>query len=69
MGDDLRPLFGRVEYHLWCEEIDQAADWYARAIAVRDPFCVVFASAPLGRALRASAHWPPLAKAMNLPML
>jgi serine/threonine-protein kinase len=69
MGEHPRPLFGRVEYHLWCEEIDAAADWYARAIEARDPFCVVFAHAPLGRPLRASARWPPLARAMNLPEL
>ena len=68
MGDDPRPLYGRVEYHLWCGEIDRAADWYARAIEARDPFCVVFAQAPLGRELRASPHWRSLAAAMNLPL-
>ena len=67
MGEHPRPLFGRVEYHLWCGDIDAAADWYARAIEARDPFCVVFAHAPLGRDLRASARWPPLSKTMNLP--
>jgi hypothetical protein len=66
IGNPPRPIFGRVEYHLWTGEIDAAADWYARAIAERDPFCVIFANGPHGRVLRASPRWAPLAQAMNL---
>jgi serine/threonine-protein kinase len=67
MGDAPRPLIGRVLYHCVCAELDQAADWYERAINGRDPFALVFANGPLGGALRASHHWPALAKMMNLP--
>ena len=67
MGDRSQPLWGRVEYHLMCSEIDAAADWYENVIEERNPFAVVFAKNPLGKALRASPRWPKLARMMNLP--
>ena len=67
MGEVPRPLIGRVLYHWLCEETDQAADWYERAINGRDPFALVFAPSPMGRAFRASPRWPALADMMNLP--
>lgn len=67
MGDSPTPPWGRVEYHLFCGEIDAAADWYEKSIEQRDPFAVVFASAPIGKDLRHSPRWPRLAKMMNLP--
>jgi tetratricopeptide (TPR) repeat protein len=67
MGDTPYPIWGRVLYHLLCSDIDAAADWYERMIERRDPFAVVFASAPQVTALRASPHWPRLARMMNLP--
>jgi eukaryotic-like serine/threonine-protein kinase len=67
MGDAPRPIIGRVLYHVLCADIDQAADWYERAINERDPFALVFANGPLGEPLRASTRWPKLAKMMNLP--
>jgi tetratricopeptide (TPR) repeat protein len=67
MGDTPRPIFGRVLYHLLCGDIDQAADWYERAINGRDPFAVVFADGPMGGVLRQSPRWPKLARMMNLP--
>ena len=67
MGDRPSPVFGRVQYHLLCSEIDAAADWYEKAIQERDPFAVVFARAPYGKILRESPRWPKLAKMMNLP--
>ena len=67
MGDAPLPVWGRVEYHLLCSEIDAAADWYEKMIDVRDPFAVVSAAAPIGKALRQSARWPRLASMMNLP--
>jgi hypothetical protein len=47
--------------------MDQAADWYERAINARDPFALVFANVPFADAFRASARWPKLARMMNLP--
>jgi tetratricopeptide (TPR) repeat protein len=67
MGDAPHPIWGRVEYHLLCSEIDAAADWYERMIDVRDPFAVIFATSAIGRALRQSGLWPKLARMMNLP--
>ena len=66
MGDAPLPRWGRVEYHLLCSEIDAAADWYEKMIDVHDPFAVVFAAIPLGKALRQSARWPRLASMMKL---
>jgi tetratricopeptide (TPR) repeat protein len=66
LGDTPRPLIGRVLYHWCCEETDQAADWYERAINGRDPFALVFAEGPPGSAFRASSRWPKLASMMNL---
>ena len=68
LGDTPRPLMGRVLYHWVCEETDQAADWYERAINGRDPFALVFAEGPLGSAFRASSRWPKLASMMKLPV-
>jgi serine/threonine-protein kinase len=67
MGEDPRPLLGRVLYHLLCGETELAADWYERAIDERDPFTLIFAPIPLAGALRASSRWPKLARMMNLP--
>jgi hypothetical protein len=66
MGDRPIPMWGRVGYHLLCSEVDAAADWYEKAITERDPFAVVFARIPYGKALRESARWPKLASMMNL---
>jgi len=30
MGDSPTPIWGRVEYHLFCSEIEEAAAWYKR---------------------------------------
>ena len=67
MGDSPSPVWGRVEYHLHCSEIDEAARWYEKMIEEREPFALVFARAPITRALRESPHWPRLARMMNLP--
>jgi serine/threonine-protein kinase len=66
MGERPVPFWGRVGYHLLCSEIDAAADWYEKGIEERDPFAVVFARIPYGKALRESARWPKLARMMNL---
>ena len=59
-------MFGRALYPVLCGDIDEAADWYERAIEEREPFALVFAKGPLTRDFRQSQHWPRLAKMMNL---
>jgi len=49
-------------YHVLCSDIDQAADWYERAINARDPFAIVFAPGPLGGNVRQLSRWPKLAR-------
>jgi len=67
MGETPRPLIGRVLYHVLCSDVDQAADWYERAINARDPFALVFAATPLVADLRQSPRWWKLARMMNMP--
>jgi serine/threonine-protein kinase len=67
VGDRPNPVWGRINYHLLCSEVDAAADWYEKAIQERDPFAVVFARIPWGKVLRESPRWPKLSKMMNLP--
>jgi serine/threonine-protein kinase len=67
MGDAPVPVWGRVLYHLHALEIDAAADWYERMIEERDAFAIVYANAPITKALRESDRWPRLAALMNLP--
>jgi len=59
--------FGRVLYHLMCSEMDAAADWYEKAVAQRELFAIIFASAPMIKDLRLTPRWPKLAKMMKLP--
>ena len=68
-GESPNPIWGRVLYHLSCSEIDQAASWYERMIQQREPFATIFASDSVLKPLRASGHWPKLARLMNLPEL
>jgi len=65
---DEQPIhqFGRACYHLIIGEIDAGAQWYERAIEVRDPFVLIFAAAPLTADLRRSPHWTHLAKLLKL---
>jgi TolB-like protein len=66
-GESPNPIWGRVLYHLFCSEIDQAASWYERMIQQREPFATIFASDSILKPLRTSSHWPKLARLMNLP--
>jgi eukaryotic-like serine/threonine-protein kinase len=61
------PLWGRVWYHLYTGELDEAADWYERVIDERDPFALVYAASPQLASLRAHGRWPAIARMMNLP--
>lgn len=62
------PLGGRVWYHLYTGELDEAADWSERVIDERDPFALVYAAAPQLGPLRAHGRWPAIARMMNLPV-
>jgi tetratricopeptide (TPR) repeat protein len=61
------PRWGRVWYHLYRGELDEAANWYERVIDQRDPFALVYAAAPQLAPLRAHGRWPAIANMMNLP--
>jgi hypothetical protein len=47
--------------------MDAAADWYEKAVAQRELFAIIFASAPMIKDLRLTPRWPKLAKMMKLP--
>lgn len=67
MGDDPRPPWGRVLYHLLCGELDAAADWFEKTIELRDPFAVAYVRSPILAPLRETERWPKLARMMKLP--
>jgi serine/threonine protein kinase/tetratricopeptide (TPR) repeat protein len=69
MGDSPKPIWGRVEYHLYLSEIDAAADWYEKMIEQREPFAVIYAGSFLCKELRQSPRWPALARKINLPVV
>ena len=66
MGDSPVPIWGRAWYHLLCSEIDTAASWYEKMIEAREMFAPVYANSLYTAELRASPHWPKLARMMNL---
>ena len=59
--------FSRVFFHVLRSEIDQAADWYEKAIDQRELFALICAPSPMITPLRESRRWPRLAQLMNLP--
>lgn len=61
------PRWGRVWYHVYTGELDEAANWYERVIDERDPFALVYAASPQIASLRAHARWPAIARMMHLP--
>jgi serine/threonine-protein kinase len=56
-----------VFYEIIRGKIDRAAEAFERRVADRHPLLLVYAQSPLFAPLRESAHWPRLAKLMNLP--
>ena len=56
---------GLATFHLACSEIEACADWAERAIAERHP-AIFFFLRSHAHALRNSAHWPTLARQLNL---
>ena len=67
MGNTPTPIWGRAWYHLLCSEVDAAAWWYEKMIEAREIFAPVYANSLYTAELRASRHWPKLARMMNLP--
>ena len=61
------PRWGRVWYHVYTGELDEAANWYERVIDERDPFALVYAASPQLASLRAHWRWPAIARMMHLP--
>jgi hypothetical protein len=57
---------GRALFHICLGEIDQAADWFAKAIDQRYSLVGSYLRSAIIEPLRASAHWPRLAGMMNL---
>jgi predicted Zn-dependent protease len=75
-GRDLMRSLGSAEnygvsigwalFHTTCGELDAAAEWFARAIEERYSMVGAFLQSAIGQPLRSSAHWPSLARRMNL---
>ncbi len=63
-ADDVR---ARAVYHLLCGDIDQAADFAEKAIALRDNSMMYYLRFVISRPLRASTRWPAIARMLNLP--
>ena len=59
---------GLVCYYMVRSEIDQAADWFRKAIAQRDSRAPGILPRLFGDLLLSSPHWPSLARLMNLPV-
>jgi len=53
---------GMFTFHSLCDEIDQAVVWLEKSVEQRDPLSPGYSAR-----FRSSAHWPALAKMMNLP--
>ncbi len=60
--------YGFYLYFVLLEQVDQAADWAARAIAQRSPILVIAFTDPWAQSLRRSPRWSELARMMNLPI-
>jgi hypothetical protein len=59
---------GLVCYHVVRSELDLAAGWFEKAIAQRDTRAPWILPRIFGNVLTSSAHWPRLARMMNLPL-
>jgi tetratricopeptide (TPR) repeat protein len=57
----------RAEAHLVCGELDAAAGWLSQAASERDPGIWLSLGGAVGRAIKASEHWPGLAARLMLP--
>jgi hypothetical protein len=53
-------------FHLICEGIETAGDWFEKTIEERAPVLIPFLRHPLMKPLQASSRWPALATLINL---
>jgi len=58
---------GLVFFHLLSNDLNGAAEWLRKAIEQRVSVLFLYSFFPLVEPLRASTHWPALARMMNLP--
>jgi hypothetical protein len=58
---------GWALFHICCNEIDLATDWYEKAIEERDSLVPSTLQPAIGEGVRASSRWSKLAALMNLP--
>lgn len=63
--DGMGPV-GMLLYHLWRSDTESAAEWYGKAIELRELMAVLYAQAPIVKTLQHCEKWPSLAKMMNL---
>jgi hypothetical protein len=56
-----------AEAYIVCGELDAAIGWLSQAIAERDPGIWLSLGGAVGRAIKASDHWPSLAARLALP--
>jgi TolB-like protein/Tfp pilus assembly protein PilF len=54
-------------YHLFCDELDLAADWFEKALDSRDANATMVLQMEIAEGLRTSGRWPRLKMLMNLP--
>ncbi|MEP7311183.1 MAG: TIR domain-containing protein [Pseudomonadota bacterium] len=54
-------------YCLVCDEFDQAADWFEKALTARDANALMLMQLEMAKGLRASTRWPRLAQMAGLP--
>ena len=55
-----------VVFHSMSGDVEQAADWFEKAIDERDPSVVGYLRVPTMKPLLASPRWPAIAKKLNL---
>ena len=65
-GEAYGASLGLMQYHLFRQDVDQAALWARKGIEQRDLVIPFMLRHPAADALRASAHWPALTKMMNI---
>jgi hypothetical protein len=66
-GEAYGAPFALLLHFLVRQDLAQAAHWAARGIAQRDLVIPFMVRHPIADGLRASLHWPALARLMNLP--
>ena len=66
-GERAGDVRAKAVYYLLCGDIERAADYAEKAIALRDNSMMYYLRFVISRQLRASARWPALARMFNLP--